>query len=100
MEKEPLLMIPGPVPVPQRVRAMTRQAINHRGPEFGAAYADTVRVLKNLFGTTNDLYIISGSGTAAMEAGVANFARDRKIVSLVNGKFGDRFAKTGSVTAP
>ncbi|HON40848.1 MAG TPA: alanine--glyoxylate aminotransferase family protein [Methanoculleus sp.] len=96
MEQEPLLMIPGPVPVPQRVRAaMTRQAINHRGPEFGAAYADTVRVLKNLFGTTNDLYIISGSGTAAMEAGVANFARDRKIVSLVNGKFGDRFAKIG-----
>jgi len=30
-----------------------------------------------------------------MEAGVANFARDKKIVSLVNGKFGDRFAKIG-----
>ncbi|MDD2474174.1 MULTISPECIES: pyridoxal-phosphate-dependent aminotransferase family protein [unclassified Methanoculleus] len=104
MENEPLLMIPGPVPIPQRVRAaMTRQAINHRGPEFGAAYADTVRTLKTLFGTANELYIISGSGTAGMEAGVANFARDRKIVSLVNGKFGDRFAKIGarygSVTA-
>src|SRR5690606_38538568 len=61
MEHEPLLMIPGPVPVPQRVRAaMTRQAINHRGPEFGAAYADCVRILKTLFGTTNELYIISG----------------------------------------
>ena len=94
MEHEPLLMIPGPVPVPQRVRAaMTRQAINHRGPEFGAAYADTVRILKTLFGTEGELYIISGSGTAGMEAGVANFARDRSIVSLVNGKFGDRFAK-------
>jgi len=96
MEHEPLLMIPGPVPVPQRVRAaMTLQAINHRGPEFGAAYADTVRVLKTLFGTENDLYIISGSGSSGMEAGVANFARDRSIVSLVNGKFGDRFAKIG-----
>ncbi len=96
MEHEPLLMIPGPVPVPQRVRAaMTRQAINHRGPEFGAAYADCVRTLKALFGTENELYIISGSGSAGMEAGVANFARDRKIVSLVNGKFGERFAKIG-----
>ena len=96
MEHEPLLMIPGPVPVPQRVRAaMTLQAINHRGPEFGAAYADTVRVLKTLFGTESDLYIISGSGSSGMEAGVANFARDRSIVSLVNGKFGDRFAKIG-----
>ncbi|MCK9308330.1 MAG: aminotransferase class V-fold PLP-dependent enzyme, partial [Methanoculleus sp.] len=97
MEYEPLLMIPGPVPVPQRVRAaMTRQAINHRGPEFGAAYADTVRVLKTLFGTTDELYVISGSGSAGMEAGIANFARDRKIVSLVNGKFGERFAKIGA----
>ena len=96
MEHEPLLMIPGPVPIPQRVRAaMTRQAINHRGPEFGAAYADTVRTLKTLFGTAHDLYIISGSGSAGMEAAVANFARDRRIVSLVNGKFGERFAKIG-----
>ena len=94
MEQEPLLMIPGPVPIPQRVRAaMTRQAINHRGPEFGAAYAETVRTLKTLFGTANELYIISGSGSAGMEAGIANFARDKRIVSLVNGKFGDRFAK-------
>jgi aspartate aminotransferase-like enzyme len=74
---------------------MTRQAINHRGPEFGAAYADCVRTLKALFGTENDLYIISDSGSAGMEAGVANFARDKSIVSLVNGKFGDRFAKIG-----
>ncbi|MCK9298254.1 alanine--glyoxylate aminotransferase family protein [Methanoculleus sp. YWC-01] len=97
MEHEPLLMIPGPVPIPQRVRAaMTRQAINHRGPEFGAAYADCVRTLKTLFGTANELYIISGSGSAGMEAGVANFARDKRIVSLVNGKFGDRFAKIGA----
>jgi aspartate aminotransferase-like enzyme len=82
---------------------MTRQAINHRGPEFGAAYAQTVRTLKTLFGTSDELYIISGSGSAGMEAGVANFARDRSIVSLVNGKFGDRFAKIaeryGTVTA-
>ncbi|HQD27021.1 MULTISPECIES: alanine--glyoxylate aminotransferase family protein [Methanoculleus] len=97
MENEPLLMIPGPVPIPQRVRAaMTRQAINHRGPEFGAAYADTVRVLKTLFGTESDLYIISGSGSAGMEAAVANFGRDKRIVSLVNGKFGERFAKIGA----
>jgi aspartate aminotransferase-like enzyme len=96
MEHEPLLMIPGPVPIPQRVRAaMVRQAINHRGPEFGAAYADCVRVLKTLFGTENELYIISGSGTAGMEAAVANFGRGKKIASLVNGKFGERFAKIG-----
>ena len=94
MEKEPLLMLPGPVPMPERVRyAMMRQAINHRSAEFGAVYADSVRVLKTVFGTANDLFVISGSGTAGMEAAVANFGRDKEIACLVNGKFGERLYK-------
>ncbi len=61
MEKELLLMLPGPVPMPERVRfAMSRQAINHRSAEFGAVYADCVRVLKTAFGTANDVVVISG----------------------------------------
>ena len=94
MEKEPLLMLPGPVPIPERVRfAMSRQAINHRSAEFGAVYADSVRILKSAFGTANDLFVISGSGTAGMEAAVANFCRDKEIACLVNGKFGERLYK-------
>ena len=94
MEKEPLLMLPGPVPMPERVRyAMMRQAINHRSAEFGAVYADSVRVLKTVFGTAHDLFVISGSGTAGMEAAVANFGRDKEIACLVNGKFGERLYK-------
>jgi len=94
MEKESLLMLPGPVPMPERVRfAMARQAINHRSAEFGAVYADCVRVLKTAFGTTNDVVIISGSGTAGMEAAVANFGRDKDIACFVNGKFGERLYK-------
>jgi aspartate aminotransferase-like enzyme len=94
MEKELLLMLPGPVPMPERVRyAMMRQAINHRSPEFGAAYADCVRVLKTAFGTTNDLMVISGSGTAGMEAAIANVGKDKEIACLVNGKFGERMLK-------
>ncbi|MDD1673584.1 MAG: alanine--glyoxylate aminotransferase family protein [Methanomicrobiales archaeon] len=94
MEHESLLMLPGPVPVPERVRmVMMRQAINHRGSEFGGIYADCVRILKPLFGTTADIFILSGSGTAAMEAAIANFGRDRKIAALVNGKFGERLYK-------
>ena len=94
MEKELLLMLPGPVPIPERVRlAMSRQAINHRSAEFGAAYADCVRVLKTTFGTTNDLFVISGSGTAGMEAAIANVGRDKEIACLVNGKFGERLLK-------
>ena len=94
MEKEMLLMLPGPVPMPERVRfAMARQAISHRSAEFGAVYAGCVRTLKTAFRTKNDLFIISGSGTAGMEAAVANFGRDKEIACLVNGKFGERLYK-------
>jgi aspartate aminotransferase-like enzyme len=96
MENERLLMLPGPVPMPERVRSvMTRQAINHRGAEFGEIYSDCVRMLKPMFGTDNDLYVLSGSGTAAMEAAIANFCVGRDIACLVNGKFGDRLYKIG-----
>jgi aspartate aminotransferase-like enzyme len=94
MEKELLLMLPGPVPIPERVRfAMSRQAINHRSAEFGAAYADCVRVLKTTFGTANDLFVISGSGTAGMEAAIANVGKDKHIACITNGKFGERLLK-------
>lgn len=96
MEDETLLMLPGPVPLPERVRSvMGRQAINHRGAEFGGAYADIVRVLRQCFGTNNDLVVISGSGTAGMEAAVANFGKGKKIAHLINGKFGERLYKIG-----
>ena len=96
MEDETLLMLPGPVPLPERVRSvMARQAINHRGAEFGGAYSDIVRVLKQCFGTTNDLVVLSGSGTAGMEAAVSNFGKGRKMAHLINGKFGERLWKIG-----
>lgn len=84
-------MMPGPVPMPESVRnAMTKQAINHRSKEFGACYADIVRDLKPMFGTQNDILVLSGSGTSGQEAAIGSFAKGKKIVSLVNGKFGER----------
>ncbi|MDD3406669.1 MAG: alanine--glyoxylate aminotransferase family protein [Methanomicrobium sp.] len=98
MQDETLLMMPGPVPMPQRVRmAMARQAINHRGAEFGECLEDINRMLKPMFGTKNDIMVISGSGTAGMEAAVANFCAKKKVCSLVNGKFGERLYKISSL---
>lgn len=79
MYKETLLMMPGPVPMPETVRnAMTKQAINHRSTEFGDCYADIVRGLKPIFGTTNDMLVLSGSGTAGQEAAIGSFAKGKK----------------------
>lgn len=100
MQDETLLMMPGPVPMPQSVRTvMARQAINHRGAEFGECLKDLNRMLKPMFGTENDIMVISGSGTAAMEASVANFCAGKKVASLVNGKFGDRLFKISEIYA-
>ena len=98
MYNETLLMMPGPVPMPESVRnAMTKQAINHRSSEFGDCYADIVRILKPVFGTRNDILVLSGSGTAGQEAAIGSFAKGKKVASLVNGKFGERLSQLAAI---
>ncbi|MCW3134387.1 MAG: alanine--glyoxylate aminotransferase family protein [Methanophagales archaeon] len=92
MEEE-LLMIPGPVPVlPRILRVMSKSMIYHRGDEFGQLYKEIVESLKEIFQTRNDLFVLSGSGTCAMEAAIGNLlSKETGIVCIANGKFGERF---------
>ncbi|MEM2924276.1 MAG: alanine--glyoxylate aminotransferase family protein [Methanocellales archaeon] len=92
-----LLMIPGPVPVlPRILRAMSKPMIHHRLAEFASILAECEEVLKEVFKTKNDVFILSGSGTAGMEAAVCNVIdREDKLVCVVNGKFGERFKEIG-----
>ena len=86
-----LLMLAGPVPVaPQVLRALSKPMINHRGPEFKKLLDESREKLRGVFKTENDVLILSGSGTCAMEAAVGNLGRDKKYVALENGKFGER----------
>lgn len=93
-EKE-LLLIPGPTMVPPRVlRAVSAPSMGHRSKKFGAVVREVSENLKKVFQTENDVYILTSSGTGAMEAAVTNFINQGdKVLVLVNGKFGDRFAK-------
>jgi aspartate aminotransferase-like enzyme len=64
----------------------------HRSKEFGDIYAECQRSLKELFQTKNELFIISGSGSCAMEAAVGNLlGAEDTAVTIENGKFGERF---------
>lgn len=100
MEEE-LLMIPGPVPVIPRIReAMSKPMIFHRGEEFAQMYGEIVENLKRIFQTENDLFVLSGSGTCAMEAAIGNLIRrtnsagkteQEGCITVANGKFGERF---------
>ncbi|HDS45881.1 MAG TPA: alanine--glyoxylate aminotransferase family protein [Methanomicrobia archaeon] len=95
-------MIPGPVPVIKRIReTMARPMIFHRGDEFAQILRESVDGLKNVFQTKNDLFVLSGSGTCAMEAAVGNLLTramgtgepEINVVTVANGKFGERFTE-------
>ena len=88
------LRIPGPVPCPADVMAvLANPMINHRGPEFKDLLSSVTSRLKRVFMTTNDLYILTGSGTGALEACLVNtLSPGEKVLALVTGSFGQRFA--------
>ena len=67
------LQTPGPTNLPDRVlRAMDRNAINHRGPEFGALGLEVIGKLRQVFQTQGIIGIFPASGTGAWEAALVN----------------------------
>ncbi len=88
-------MIPGPTPVPEKVlQALGKHPIGHRSKEFQDLVKITTTNLKWLHQTQNDILTITGSGTAAMEAGIINtLSKGDKVVCGENGKFGERWVK-------
>ncbi|WP_202320098.1 pyridoxal-phosphate-dependent aminotransferase family protein [Archaeoglobus neptunius] len=92
-----LLMIPGPVQLHERIiRAMARQMIGHRTADFSEVMSFCVDVLREVFQTKGDICLISGSGTAGMEAAIASFSNVRKMATIENGKFGERLGEIAS----
>ena len=92
---KPVLRIPGPVPVPNEVSLqMAKPMINHRGAHFKEHYPSVLARLGALFGTTNQIHMITGSGTAGMEAAVSNLVSpNTPVLCLVGGFFGNRWAE-------
>ena len=88
-------MIPGPTPVPEKVlHALSKHPIGHRSKEFQDLVESTTRNLQWLHQTKNDVLTITGSGTAAMEAGIINtLSKGDKVICGENGKFGERWVK-------
>ena len=88
-------MIPGPTPVPEKVlQALGSHPIGHRSKEFQDLVLSTTEKLKWLHQTQNDVLTITGSGTAAMEAGIINtLSKGDKVICGENGKFGQRWVK-------
>ncbi len=96
MANEPLLMIPGPVMLHPRVlQAMSRQMISHRDKAFSVIYDECRNSIKDVLNTKNDTFVLTGSGSSSMEAAISNLVKGDRIVTIVNGKFGERFRDIG-----
>lgn len=95
MQDKTFLMIPGPTPVPESVLlAMAKHPIGHRSSEFSDILKEVYTDLKWLFQTKNEVFIYAASGTGAMEAALSNLVNaGDKVLSLVIGNFGARWAK-------
>ncbi|WP_017327238.1 alanine--glyoxylate aminotransferase family protein [Synechococcus sp. PCC 7336] len=93
------LMIPGPTPVPERaLLAMAKHPIGHRSKAFSDTIAAVTAGLRWLHQTQNDVFILSASGTGAMEAGLVNvLSPGDRVLCGVNGKFGERWADMADV---
>lgn len=95
LEAREFLMIPGPTPVPEVIlEAIGRHPIGHRTPEFSKILTNVTERLKWLGETKNDVFVLTGSGTAAMEAAISNTINTGDaVLSLICGVFGERWAK-------
>lgn len=95
MQDKTFLMIPGPTPVPESVLlAMAKHPIGHRSGEFSEILKEVYSDLKWLFQTKNEVFIYAASGTGAMEAALSNLVNQGdKVLSLIIGNFGARWAK-------
>lgn len=94
IERE-FLMIPGPTPVPDRVlAAIAKHPLGHRSAEFSDILMEAIDGLKWFGDTQNEPLILTSSGTGGMDGAIANTVnRGEKVLSLVCGVFGERFAK-------
>jgi aspartate aminotransferase-like enzyme len=93
MIKKYYLLSPGPTPVPENVLAAAAEPIiHHRTPEFSKIFMETTEGLKMVFGTKEDVFILTSSGTGAMEAAVVNtLSPGDKVLTVNAGKFGERW---------
>ncbi len=95
MIKKYYLLSPGPTPVPEDVLAAAAEPIiHHRTPEFSGIFMEVSEGLKYVFGTKEDVFVLTSSGSGAMETAVINTLNPGdKVITLNGGKFGERWGK-------
>ena len=88
------LRVPGPTPLPARTRAaMSEQVSYHRDLKFSETFEEIVQRIRPLFGTRCEPFVLTSSGTGALEAAIINtISPGDKALVLDNGHWSQRLA--------
>lgn len=89
------LFIPGPAGITPEVHDALRRPIEpHYGHDFVATYNRCIDLMKVVFQTTHDLYLIVGPGTGSLDAALASALPDgARVLAPSSGWFGNRLAE-------
>ena len=92
------IFTPGPTQVhPDVLKATVSFSPYHRSSEFKEFYYLLIEKLKKIFLTSQNLNVLTTSGTGSLEAAVVNFCRpEEKILFINQGRFGARWGAIAS----
>lgn len=96
------LMIPGPTEVaPEVLAAMGEPLVAHYGAEWTAYYQKTVDLVRRVYCTTGDVFLIPGSGSAGLDAALGSaVGHSGRVLIPQNGFFGERLAEIARSHTP
>ncbi|MBN1536591.1 MAG: alanine--glyoxylate aminotransferase family protein [Anaerolineales bacterium] len=86
------LFTPGPGDVDEDVLdAMAEPVLRHYGPEWMEIYNETISLLRDIYQTQNDIYLVQGPGSALLDMAIGSLlSPGEKIIVGQNGFFGER----------
>ncbi|MEO9176854.1 MAG: aminotransferase class V-fold PLP-dependent enzyme, partial [Gaiellales bacterium] len=89
----PILLTPGPTPIPPEVQAaMAVPMPHHRTREFRAVYGAVLEKLLRVYRTEHDVLMFTASGTGGFESAYANLlSPGDRVLCVSGGNFGDRW---------
>lgn len=96
MQREKLLLIPGPSPVhPRIINALAQPTVSHVGREMVTELTESCANLKKIvFCEKGEAFIVAGAGTLAMEMALLNTVeKGEALLVLSQGFFGERMAQ-------
>lgn len=93
--KKQRLLTRGPTPLyPAARHAMMASDVHHRTQDFVEIQNQALASLKEVLGTSNDVFILVSSGLGGLEASASNFlSTGDKVIICCAGKFGERWVE-------